>query len=141
MAFGVLATTMGPTYNLGTLMHMGPGFMPTALGILLILLGITIAGSAVATPYDEHEDRLLPEHPQWWAWMCILLGPVAFMVFGTIGGLIPATFSCVFVSALGDKTATWRGTIVLCITVTAMGVFLFSYLLQVPMPVLAWRLR
>ncbi len=140
MAFGLVAVTNGPTYNMGTLMHMGPGFMPTALGVLLILLGITIAGAAAAIPPDEH-DHILPEHPQWYAWGCILMGPVAFIAAGTIGGLIPATFSCVFVSALGDKTATWRGTIVLSCCVTALGVFLFSYLLQVPMPILAWRLR
>ena len=33
----------GPTYSVGTLMHMGPGFLPTALGVILICLGIAIA--------------------------------------------------------------------------------------------------
>ena len=38
----------GSTYRAGTLMHMGPGFLPTALGIILALLGIAIAAAALA---------------------------------------------------------------------------------------------
>ncbi len=99
---GLVAAYKGPSYQLGTLMRMGPGFMPTALGVLLILLGIVIAGSAVNTAEGEGED-ILPEYPQWRGWGCILAGPVCFIIFGSVGGFIPATFSCVFVSALGDR--------------------------------------
>ena len=42
-------------------------------------------------------------------------------------------------AALGDKTATWLGTFVLATVVTIFGVALFSYFLQVPMPILMWR--
>jgi Tripartite tricarboxylate transporter TctB family len=128
------------SYRLGTLMHMGPGFLPTALGVILALLGIAIAASAltVAT-VDADEERILPREPQWWGWFCILAGPVLFIVCGRYFGLIPATFTCVFVSALGDRTASWRSSFILAVIVTAFGVGLFSYLLQVPMPILTWR--
>ena len=33
-------------YNLGTLMHMGPGFFPMSLGVILALLGLLIMGTA-----------------------------------------------------------------------------------------------
>ena len=128
----------GTTYRAGTLMHMGPGFLPTALGILLVLLGIAIA-AAGAAEHGEADQRLLPEHPQWWAWFCILMSPVAFIFFGHYFGMAPATFSCVFIAALGDKTAGWLGTIVLATVVTVFGVTLFSYFLQVPMPIFTWR--
>jgi len=117
---------------------MGPGFLPTALGILLVLLGIAIAASAFS-PADDEDQSLLPENPQWWAWFCILMSPVAFIVFGRYFGMIPGTFACVFIAALGDKTATWRGTVILATVVTIFGVALFSYFLQVPMPILTWR--
>jgi heme A synthase len=131
----------GATYRAGTLMHMGPGFMPTALGILLVLLGIAIAAAAYSPSGDGHGERqnILPEHPQWWAWFCILMSPVAFIFFGRYFGMIPGTFACVFLAALGDKTATWKGTIILATVVTIFGVGLFSYFLQVPMPILTWR--
>jgi len=131
----------GSTYRAGTLMHMGPGFLPTALGIILVLLGITIAATALGPvePGSEESQRILPEHPQWWAWFCILMSPICFIFFGRYFGMIPATFSSVFIAALGDKTATWKGTIILSAVVTIFGVALFSYFLQVPMPILTWR--
>lgn len=126
----------GSTYRLGTLMHMGPGFFPTALGILLVLIGIAIAAAGVGP--SEGDESILPEHPQWWAWLCILLSPAVFILFGRYFGMIPGTFACVFIAALGDRNATWLGTIVLSTVVTIFGVALFSYFLQVPMPILTW---
>jgi hypothetical protein len=128
----------GPSYRMGTLMHMGPGFMPTALGVILIFLGILIVGAAIATPASE-DERILPANPQWWGWFYILAGPILFIICGTYGGLVPATFACVFVSALGDKDGTWKGALGLATVVTVFGVGLFSYVLKVPMPVLEWR--
>ena len=133
--FGLVMALKGPTYNLGTLMHMGPGFLPTALGVILIGLGIAISMMAVPVPEGVDED-LLPEDPQWFAWACILASPLAFIIFGTIGGLAPATFACVFVAALGDKKATWLGTFGLSVLITVFGVALFHFVLQIPMPVL-----
>jgi hypothetical protein len=140
--FGLVAASQGPSYRIGTLMHMGPGFMPTALGIILILLGITIAGTAQLGTSEGggEDDNLLPPHPQWFAWLCILAGPLAFIIFGTIGGMAPATFACVFISALGDRGSNWKSSLILAAFITVFGVALFHYLLQLPMPVLEWRL-
>ena len=134
---GLVAVAKGPSYRLGTLMQMGPGFMPTALGAILVVLGIMIAGSATTTKEGEDQD-ILPEDPQWWGWGCILAGPILFIIFGSFGGLIPATFSCVFVSALGDRSATLKSSLALAFVVTAFGVGLFSFVLGIPMPVWTW---
>jgi Tripartite tricarboxylate transporter TctB family len=128
----------GPSYRTGTLFHMGPGFMPTALGVILALLGVTITATAFS-PSDEDEEPFMPAHPQWWGWFCILAGPGLFIFFGSYFGLAPATFACVFVSALGDKSTTWRGAFVLASVITVFGVGLFAYALGVPIPVLTWR--
>jgi hypothetical protein len=135
---GLVMALKGPGYRLGTLMHMGPGFMPTALGVILVLLGLVIAAAAIATP-DGGDERILPEHPEWLGWGCILAGPLLFIICGSYGGLVPATFACVFVSALGDRTSTWIGALGLATVVTTFGVTLFSYVLKVPMPILEWR--
>jgi hypothetical protein len=127
----------GASYRAGSLMHMGPGFLPTALGVLLVMLGIAIAIAAMSPSIGE-DERILPEHPQWWGWFCILMSPVLFIFFGRYFGMIPGTFACVFIAALGDKTATWKGTIILATVITVFGVALFSYFLQVPMPILTW---
>jgi hypothetical protein len=145
LLLGLGITLKGSTYRGGTLMHMGPGFLPTSLGILLMLLGIAIAAASLTGDGDADShvhgvgESILPEHPQWWAWFCILMSPVAFIFFGRYFGMLPGTFACVFIAALGDKTATWKGTIILAAVVTVFGVTLFSYFLQVPMPILTFR--
>ena len=139
--FGLFIALKGSTYRAGTLMHMGPGFLPTALGVILVLLGIAIAAAAIAPVAASAEDdqRILPENPQWWAWFCILISPVCFIFFGRYFGMAPATFSCIFIAALGDKSATWKSSAILSAVVTVFGVGLFSYFLQVPMPIFTWR--
>jgi hypothetical protein len=136
---GLGVALKGSSYRAGTLMHMGPGFLPTALGVLLVMLGIAIAIAGLSSSASEEDQNILPEQPQWWAWFCILMSPVCFIAFGHYFGMVPATFSCVFVAALGDKNATWLGTFILAAVVTFFGVALFSYFLQVPMPILTWR--
>ncbi|MGB6536088.1 MAG: tripartite tricarboxylate transporter TctB family protein [Xanthobacteraceae bacterium] len=130
----------GVTYRLGSPMHMGPGFFPTMLGVLLILIGIAIGTAAFAPAEEGHEreESILPEHPEWWAWFCILMSPVLFIFFGRYFGMIPGTFACVFIAALGDRNKTLKSTIILASVVTAFGVVLFSYFLQIPMPILTW---
>jgi putative tricarboxylic transport membrane protein len=136
--FGLVLALKGPSYRLGTLMHMGPGFLPTALGALLICLGIAISVSAIPVPEGEDED-ILPEHREWFAWACILCSPLAFMLFGSFFGLAPGTFACVFVAALGDREITLKNAALLSLLISVAGVALFSYVLQIPMPVFTWR--
>jgi hypothetical protein len=50
--------------------------------------------------------------------------------------MIPAVFACVFVCALGDKTATYKSSLILAAGVTVFGVVLFHYLLSIPFPLL-----
>jgi hypothetical protein len=56
------------------------------------------------------------------------------MIFGEYGGMAPATFACVFISARGDNTATWKSSFFLALGVTFFGCLLFSYVLKVPFP-------
>src|SRR6266852_8362131 len=109
---GVGAVLEARHYNVGTLFHMGPGFFPIILGVVMTCLGILIAGvAAVATAADD--DQLIIPKPEWRAWACILAGPVLFIILGNLGGLVPATFACVFVSALGDRDSTLKSSLLL----------------------------
>ena len=126
----------GRSYKVGTLMRMGPGFMPVALGVLLILLGIFIAGSAASIENDN--EPIFKREPQWLPWLCIIASPVLFIIIGIYGGMIPATFACVFVAALADRTATLRATFMLATATTLAGSILFGYFLQIQLPLFQW---
>jgi hypothetical protein len=63
-----------------------------------------------------------------------LAGPIFFIILGEFFGLVPATFSCVFVSAMGDRSATWKGSAILAAGVTFVGTLLFTYVLKIPFP-------
>jgi len=135
LLLGVGCALQGSTYRLGTLARMGPGFLPVILGVILAFLGILIAGTALASS-EPDEGKFLPDNPQWFGWLCILGGPVLFIVLGIYGGMIPAVFACVFVCALGDNTATLKSSAILALGVTFFGVLLFHYLLNVPFPII-----
>jgi uncharacterized protein involved in cysteine biosynthesis len=135
LLLGVGAAVTGTGYKFGTLARMGPGFMPVVLGIVLAFLGILIAGTALGSTEDDGK-KFLPDNPQWFGWLCIVGGPVLFIVLGLYLGMVPAVFACVFVCALGDKTATYKSSAILAAGVTVFGVLLFHYLLSIPFPLL-----
>jgi hypothetical protein len=135
LMLGVGAAVTGSGYKFGNLARMGPGFMPVVLGVVLALLGILIAGTALGSS-EPDDSKFLPDNPQWFGWLCIIGGPVLFIILGQFGGMIPAVFACVFVCALGDKTATYKSSLILATGVTVFGVLLFHYLLSIPFPLL-----
>jgi hypothetical protein len=134
---GGAVTLNSTTYKLGTFMHMGPGMFPFMLGILMSFIGALIFISGLMTPLEQGE-RILPQTMEWRGWICILAGPLMFILFGEFFGMMPATFMCVFVSALGDRTATLRGSLGLAAVITVSGALLFSYVLKVPFPLFRW---
>lgn len=134
---GAAVTLDSTTYDVGTLTHMGPGMFPLMLGVVLTFIGILIFGTALATPLGA-DERILPEQREWRGWACILVGPILFIVFGEFFGMAPATFVCVFVSALGDRTSTLKSSAILAAGVTFFGCLLFSYILQLPFPIFRW---
>ena len=120
---------------MGTLDRMGPGLYPTVLGVCLAIVGILIA----ATPdRAEEHDAAIHTAPDWRGWLCILGGVAAFIVLGEHGGLAPATFACVFLSALGDRKATLAAALGLAAGMTLIAAIVFSWLLKFQLPLWQW---
>lgn len=132
-AIGAFAILESQRYRMGDLSRVGPGVFPTAIGVLMILVGALIAGSAPDTLAQG-----APQAADWRGRGCVIAGPILFVALGDWFGLAPATFACVFVAALGDRGATLRGAATLAAVIALVGVVLFPYLLQVPFPVLRW---
>ncbi len=139
---GVGAAVQGFQYNVGTLTHMGAGFFPVALGVILAFLGVLIAGLAKRPqlrPTLHEGGPLEPSSgPEWRGWFCILFSIVAFIVLGQYGGLLPATFAVVFISAMGDRDNTWVSALVLASAISLSCVVIFWWALQVQFPLFTW---
>ncbi|KIZ48159.1 hypothetical protein OO17_00300 [Rhodopseudomonas palustris] len=138
VCFGGYIALKGAGYGIGTLTRVGSGFLPCVIGVTLVFVGLAIALSALASA-DGEDENILPANKEWLAWGCILASPVAFILFGKYFGLAPASFACVFVAAMGDREATLKSSLALAAVITTVGVVLFWYLLQVPMPLVTWR--
>jgi len=137
---GLAAIYGGTDYHIGTLSHMGPGFFPAALGGLLALTGVLIALSArsdapaAPAPAEGHPTGM----PDIRGSVCILLGILAFLLLGHYGGLLPATFAIVFISALGDRNNTIKQALLLSIAMTVIAVVVFWWALQLQLPLFRW---
>ncbi|MFF7400408.1 tripartite tricarboxylate transporter TctB family protein [Achromobacter sp. NPDC008082] len=137
IVLGLGAIAQASTYTLGSLARMGPGMFPAILGVLLVFLGLIIAKMA-ASPVAAEEDAEEIPPPEWRGWGCIIGGLLAFILVGKFGGLVPATFVLVFISAMGDRQHTWRSAAALAVGVTILGVAVFSWALQLQFPLFRW---
>ncbi len=135
LLFGLYAIFQGRMYPIGTLSRMGPGYFPVALGVILSLIGIAIAATARSN-IPEGEEKPLP--PEWRGWICIIASVIAFIVIGRYGGLLPATFAVVFISALGDRDNTWKDALILSIGMVIIAVVVFWWALQMQFPLFQW---
>jgi hypothetical protein len=133
---GLGTAYQGSRYGLGTLTHMKSGFFPVAVGVILALLGVAIAGNAASASSDHPDEERLPS--EWRGWICIVASIFAFLVLGEYGGLVPATFAVVFISALGDRDNSVRAAFVLALAITAVSVVLFWWALQLQFPLFSW---
>jgi hypothetical protein len=136
MLIGLAAIAQGSSYKIGSLTAMGSGFFPVALGVILVLLGIFIAGTAHRAPAEVIAEERAPI--EWRGWICILASVAAFVVLGKYGGLLPATFAVVFISALGDRGNTLISALLLAVAMSAVCVVVFWWLLQVQFPLFTW---
>ncbi|MES2258136.1 MAG: tripartite tricarboxylate transporter TctB family protein [Pseudomonadota bacterium] len=127
-------------YQIGTLSNMGPGFFPVALGLMLALIGVLIAvtgqGAQQAGAHHGGKDEDLP--PEWRGWTCISLSIVAFIALGKYGGLVPASFAVVFISAMGDRQNTVKAAAILALVMTAISVAVFWWGLHMQFPLFQW---
>lgn len=136
---GLFTAGVAGTYPIGTPRAMGPGFFPVILGVLMTVLGGLIALSAPADEPDPHGAEGL-DHPELQGWLCILGGVLAFILLAQRAGMLPATFACVFIAAMGDRSATWKSSVALAAAISAAGVLLFHYALRVQLAPLTWPL-
>jgi hypothetical protein len=132
---GVGAVYKGMSYKVGTLSRMGPGYFPVAVGVVLALMGVLIALGARSNAAAKPEEYKAPE---WRGWICIVLSIIAFLVVGRYGGLLPATFAVVFISALGDRENNLKQALLLSLAMAGVAALVFWWALSMQFPLFRW---
>lgn len=115
----------------GSLMRMGPGYLPTAVGILLLLLSAALALRAVAAGAGAGAA----EAPVAWRLgpiAAILAGLGAFSVLIDPVGLVGATVALVAAARFAERPLRPVETAALAVGAAAFSALVFVELLQLP---------
>ena len=127
---GVAFLSFGRELEMGTSFRMGPGYFPTILSVLMILLGLTMALLAWRKPATEGGLGQVP-------WVGIALVVVPVLVFGlTLRGLglAPVLVLVVFATAWASRHARLRSSVPLALGMAVFCSFLFIKGLGLPLP-------
>ena len=129
LAFGLAAMHIADRdYPMGTLVRMGPGDFPAALGLILALFGVYLAARGLGWPRKD-------EAPVAWDWRPVGCIVASMFLFGFLLprlGLMSALAAMFVVAALGGRELRWREVLALTAVMTAFAVGVFVYLLKLP---------
>jgi putative tricarboxylic transport membrane protein len=126
LGFGVLSRD----YEFGTTFRMGPGYFPTVLAVLLVLLGSATTIRAFVIDGPPVQGLALKA-------ILLVLGPVVLFGLTLRGaGLAAALLILVLISAAASIRFRWPVAAVLAAGLTAFAIFVFVTALGLPIPVI-----
>jgi Tripartite tricarboxylate transporter TctB family len=133
IAIGATAAVLAREYPLGTIVRMGPGYFPTALGALLVLFGMYLLVKGL---------RSAEKIEAGWSPRALIVLPLSLALFGFLmdrAGLVPALAALVVGSAAAGREFRPVEVILLAGFLIVFSVAVFVWFLGLPYPVLVWR--
>lgn len=130
VAIGLAAVALARHIPAGTAMRMGPGYFPTALGLLLAVIGAALCVRGLIRP-GQTVEALTFGKP------ALIIGSV--VVFGlllTRLGLLGSMVVLVMASAMASRQFSWSTAVPLAIGLAAGCAIVFVWLLNLPIPIL-----
>src|ERR1700752_2241029 len=129
IAAGALFFWIGRDYGMGPGRRLGPGYVPTVLSVLLMLIG---AGVMLASFRSKEEAAGIA----WRGIVSVVIGTVVFGLLIRDGGILVAVAALVLISAAGNPQSRWLPMGALAI---GMAFFCWAILVKalgLPIPVL-----
>jgi len=130
---GAAAIVEGRRYAVGSLLRMGPGYFPIALGTLLVALGLALALFGFTRRAQPSREGVL--------WRPVAMIPAGIAGFAFLlprFGLTPATFFLVIAASLSEPRIEPLPTVLLAGGMTVAVWVVFAVLLGLRYPLLAW---
>ena len=132
IGFGMLAIVVSRDYAMGSATRMGPGYFPTYVGAVLIVIGAITSGLAY---------RIEGPGIGRWGWRPLLWLSAAFSAFGLLidgAGFVLALLALIIASSLaGRDTRPLELAVLIAVLITG-SVALFIYGLELPYRLFPW---
>lgn len=128
-AVGAGAIVVARSYNMGTSVRMGPGYFPTILGGLLVLVGVISMIRAFT-----HEGERIKSFS--WKEIVLVLGSV--VLFGVLvrgAGLVPSLILLVVTSAWASDKFNIKTALLLAVLSSAFSALVFVKGLGLPLAI------
>jgi hypothetical protein len=132
VAFGILAILVARNYPMGSALRMGPGYFPTYLGAIMVVIGAIMTGRAY---------RIEGEGIGRWGWRPLLWLSAAFAGFGLLierAGFVLALLALIIASSLAGRDTRPLELILLIVVLITGSVGLFIYGLELPYLLFPW---
>ena len=127
--FGLFVAVYAATqYRMGSALRMGPGYFPTWIGAMVVVLGLVLMLSALR--FDGPPLARLRLRPT----VLVLGAAIAFGYLLKPLGLVAATMVLVLIGAAGGHEFRWREVLLLAAALAAFAVGVFVFGLGLPFP-------
>jgi hypothetical protein len=133
IGIGASAFVLAQQYDIGTASHMGAGYLPALMGLVLIVLGAFSLANAVRSKVSDPIARQALE-----PFVLVVASVTAFALLIDSAGLIVALFALVFLSCMRRVFSHPFEVLFTYLGLTAFCIGLFAHGLNMPMP-LWWR--
>jgi hypothetical protein len=126
---GALGMWIARDYPFGSALRMGPGYFPTVLGGIMVVMGIYVLALGLRKDHEKIQGN--------WSIRALIVLPISMIVFGFLmeeAGFIPAMAALIPISAAAGRDFKWVEVVALTIGLTILCWFGFIYLLGLPYP-------
>jgi hypothetical protein len=126
VALGAFFAAFGAQHHIGSADRMGPGYFPTALGLIVIALGVILSFNSLSRKApDVRVSRF--------GWKPLLLVLSPLVLFGVALrplGLVPSVILLVLVSSMAGHQFSWRGALANAAVLAFICVAIFDWALD-----------
>lgn len=129
--FGFLFMFWSMDYQFGTAQRMGPGYFPTLLGGLLVVLGVMVGWPAIKPDAVETIVEGIG-----WRGLLIILGAVAlYGVLLPVLGFVISLAILILLSSMATREFTWKATLASIVVLGVCSYIVFVKGLDLQFPV------
>jgi hypothetical protein len=126
--FGAVAVYVSRDYPMGSAMRMGPGYFPTYLGVLMMIMGLIVAAKGLVGTVEPIGR---------WAFRPLIILGIGVIAFGYVMGLagfIPALVVLIVLSSFAGREFRPVELVILTAVLIAGAVGVFIYGIGLPYP-------